>query len=163
MLFLSLPLEVTAYVIVIVLFLLSITIHLIPMNFLWVIKKKGNPYRVLKPGLHFVFPFIYRIIKKVSTEEQKGEIYLSDVITKDGFIECFKIDYSYLINNYDRYSYEFDLSDCIINSLRIYVDSIEKENLQNINLVSDKIYSHIKEVIEANGYSLTKITIYHEK
>ena len=164
MMFLSLTLEIIAFVIVIVLFFLSITIHYVPNNFIWIFKKKGKPYRILKPGIHFVFPFINKLVKKALIDEQKCEIYLTNVVTKDGSNECFKIDYSYIIKDINLYNYEFDLSDYIIISLRNYVVSVDIETLiYDLNLISNKIYAHIKEVIEANGYSITKITIYYEK
>lgn len=162
--FLSLKLEIIAFAIVIVLFFFSISIHYVPKNFLWVLKKKNKTLIVLKPGLHFIIPFTSKLVRKTPTDNLKGEIYLNDVTTKDGSNECFKVDYSYQISNISLYSYEFDLAEYIIDTLRNYIIYIDKDTLHNdSHRLSDIMLSLLKSNIGTNGYSLTKITIYHEK
>lgn len=162
-LFLKYAVEIVAVILVIVLFFFSITMHIVPNGYIWIIGKKGKPHKFITPGIRFIFPFINKIIDKIPTFEQTKEIYLSDVITKDNSIESFKIDYSFQIMDYSRYSYEFDLSEIIVNCLKDYVILVDKETLTYDNkILSDQIYSLVKEEIVANGFYLTKITIYHE-
>lgn len=160
---LKLALEIIAIVIVVVLFFLSITIHYVPSNFIWIAQAKDKPSRVLRPGIHFLLPFVNKVISKIQLNEQKAEIYLNDVKTKDGTIERFKIDYSYTINP-NLFIYEYDLSEKIMASFREYIESIDQKTLYHENsIINDKIYFHVKEEIESKGYSITAITIYHEK
>lgn len=159
---LTTAIEIIAIIIVIVLFFLSISIHYVPHDYIWISKRNHYPHKILKPGIHFLFPFVNKVVSKILSTEQKAEIYLNDIITKDGSIEHFKLDYSYTINP-DLFSYEYDLSEKLMSSFRDYIESIDKNTLTHENsIINDKIYFLVKEEIESKGYSITSITIYHE-
>lgn len=156
--------EIIQIIFIILLFIVAVSLHIVPKNYIWILKNKKGQSKVLKSGFHFILPFIFRVKSKVLISEQKGELYLSDVKTKDDVLVSFRIDYSYIITDVSLFSYEYDIANTIIEFIRGYVILIDLDSLSSENkILSDILYPKFKEELGYNGITLTKIMIYHEK
>jgi regulator of protease activity HflC (stomatin/prohibitin superfamily) len=162
MIYLSIQtLEITAVILVAILFVLAISIHYVPKDSFWQLKNKKG-ITVIYTGFHFIIPFYNKITYKGSTLTQTHELYLSQIQTADSLID-FKIDYSFEVIDPIRYDKEINLDHEISNSLIEYVLTLDNKSLLcDNNTVSDRIYLHIKEIGNKNGLQITKITIYFE-
>ena len=68
---------------VIVIFLISTTIRIVPEACAMVVERLGRFHSVWRPGIHFLIPFADRIAKRINLKEQVADFPPQPVITKD--------------------------------------------------------------------------------
>ena len=68
---------------VIVIFLISTTIRIVPEACAMVVERLGRFHTVWRPGIHFLIPFADRIAKRINLKEQVADFPPQPVITKD--------------------------------------------------------------------------------
>ena len=74
---------ITAVVVLLVLFILTANVKIVPQSQVYVIERLGAYYTTWETGLHFKVPIIDKISKKVSLKEQIADFKPQPVITKD--------------------------------------------------------------------------------
>ena len=68
---------------VIVIFLISTTIRIVPEACAMVVERLGRFHTVWRPGIHLLIPFADRIAKRINLKEQVADFPPQPVITKD--------------------------------------------------------------------------------
>ena len=68
---------------VIVIFLISTTIRIVPEACAMVVERLGSFHSVWRPGVHILIPFMDRIAKRINLKEQVADFPPQPVITKD--------------------------------------------------------------------------------
>jgi len=73
------------------------SIKIIPKEQEWIIKNKKDEYKILKPGIHCVNPFSFKISEKISTREMYIGIPEIEVSSNDGEIVTLQVNMAYQI------------------------------------------------------------------
>ncbi len=132
-----------------VIFILQ-AVKVIPQKQAWIVERLGKYYKTLHAGLHFIVPFIDRVVAKVSLKEQVLDIPKQEVITKDNVVV--KIDavcYFTVVKPedavYNIESLEYAIIQTIQTNLRDIIGGME---LDEILSSREKINARIKEVLQ---------------
>ncbi len=132
-----------------VIFLLQ-AVKVVPQKQAWIVERLGKYYKTLHAGLHFIVPFIDRVVAKVSLKEQVLDIPKQEVITKDNVVV--KIDavcYFTVVKPedavYNIESLEYAIIQTIQTNLRDIIGGME---LDEILSSREKINAKIKEVLQ---------------
>ncbi len=135
--------------VLVVIFILQ-AVKVVPQKQAWIVERLGKYYKTLHAGLHFIVPFIDRVVAKVSLKEQVLDIPKQEVITKDNVVV--KIDavcYFTVVKPedavYNIESLEYAIIQTIQTNLRDIIGGME---LDEILSSREKINARIKEVLQ---------------
>lgn len=153
-----------AIVLLIILIILGLSIRLIRQNQQAVIERFGSYYSTWKPGVHFLIPFIDKVVKKIHMTEQN--------ITSSGqFLSLdekeINIDFDIVYQPVDsiQYAYNYQrknspLTALVSHYLRINVGSKElRDILPETYLITPDDYQKFDEVTDHLGVKIKRIYI----
>ena len=141
------------------------TIKIVPQGFAYIVARLGIYNRTLNAGIHFVFPFIEKVIKKVSLHEQTLDIELEKVYTKDN--KCLKVNaiIYYVITDpklslYGVEDIEIAFKKQSAKSLRSLTNDLDfSEVTSNRNLLNEKLSENLNELTDAWGIKVNSIEL----
>lgn len=72
-----------AVLVILAVFLLFSTVKVVPQGYEFTVERFGRYTKTLKPGLHFIAPFVDRVGRRMNMMEQVLDVPAQEVITRD--------------------------------------------------------------------------------
>lgn len=156
-----LPLSI---VLLVILIILGLSVRLIRHNQQAVVERLGGYLTTWKSGIHFLIPFIDKVVKKVNISEQTL-ISNNAFLTLDQKEVSVEFDIIYQPVDSMQYAYGYDkknspLASLVSHHLRINIGSHELVSLlPSKDLITESDYQRFDEVSDAWGIKIKRVNI----
>jgi regulator of protease activity HflC (stomatin/prohibitin superfamily) len=140
-------------------------IVMVNQGFEYTIERFGEYDSTLRPGLHFIFPFFYRVGAKVNMKEQVVDVPSQDVITRDNAMV--KVDGVVFFQILDpvKAAYEITnlkvaLLNLVMTNIRTVMGSMDlDELLSQRDIINHKLLSVVDDATGPWGVKITRVEI----
>ena len=161
--------DAKAYIIIgILIFLIIIfirCIRIVPQAYVFVIEKFGSYHCEWQTGLHFMFPFIYRVAGKISLKEKVVDFKPQDVITKDDVTMKIDTVVFYQITNARQYIYGVErplaaIENLSATTLRNIIGELELDaTLTSRDVINTKITAILDQATDRWGIKVNRVEL----
>ena len=161
--------DAKAYIIIgILIFLIIIfirCIRIVPQAYVFVIEKFGSYHCEWQTGLHFMFPFIYRVAGKISLKEKVVDFNPQDVITKDNVTMKIDTVVFYQITNARQYIYGVErplaaIENLSATTLRNIIGELELDaTLTSRDVINTKITAILDQATDRWGIKVNRVEL----
>ncbi|HOF68344.1 MAG TPA: SPFH domain-containing protein [Ruminococcus sp.] len=161
--------DAKAYIIIGILIFLMIIfircIRIVPQAYVFVIEKFGSYHCEWQTGLHFMFPFIYRVAGKISLKEKVVDFKPQDVITKDNVTMKIDTVVFYQITNARQYIYGVErplaaIENLSATTLRNIIGELELDaTLTSRDVINTKITAILDQATDRWGIKVNRIEL----
>ena len=148
-----------------VILLVALSIRVVPQAHAYVVEKFGAYHKTLGTGIHFVFPFIFRISKRISLKEQVVDFDPQPVITKDNVTMQIDTVVFYEITDPKQFAYgvehpELALEKLTATTLRNIIGEIELDaTLTSRDLINTKMRTILDEATDPWGIKVNRVEL----
>ena len=145
--------------------LVATSIRVVPQANAYVVEKFGAYHKTLGTGIHFVWPFIFRISKKISLKEQVVDFDPQPVITKDNVTMQIDTVVFFEITDPKQFAYgvehpELALEKLTATTLRNIIGEIELDaTLTSRDLINSKMRSILDEATDPWGIKVNRVEL----
>ena len=161
--------DAKAYIIIgILIFLIIIfirCIRIVPQAYVFVIEKFGSYHCEWQTGLHFMFPFIYRVAGKISLKEKVVDFKPQDVITKGNVTMKIDTVVFYQITNARQYIYGVErplaaIENLSATTLRNIIGELELDaTLTSRDVINTKITAILDQATDRWGIKVNRVEL----
>ena len=161
--------DAKAYIIIgILIFLIIIfirCIRIVAQAYVFVIEKFGSYHCEWQTGLHFMFPFIYRVAGKISLKEKVVDFKPQDVITKDNVTMKIDTVVFYQITNARQYIYGVErplaaIENLSATTLRNIIGELELDaTLTSRDVINTKITAILDQATDRWGIKVNRVEL----
>ena len=145
--------------------LVATSIRVVPQANAYVVEKFGAYHKTLGTGIHFVWPFIFRISKKISLKEQVVDFDPQPVITKDNVTMQIDTVVFFEITDPKQFAYgvehpELALEKLTATTLRNIIGEIELDaTLTSRDLINSKMRAILDEATDPWGIKVNRVEL----
>lgn len=154
---------IIAVIVVIGLLISSLTI--VPQGYEYTVENFGRFSKILRPGIHILYPIAERIGQKVNMMEQVLDIPSQDVITKDNAMV--RVDGVVFFEIQDAYAASYQIHDLysgllnlVMTNVRTVIGSMEiDELLSQRDVINQRLLAVVDEATVPWGTKITRVEI----
>lgn len=153
------------FVLVFAAVLIVMMVKAVPQGSEWTVERFGRYTRTLKPGLHFIIPFLDKIGARLSMMETVLDIDRQEVITRDNAMVAADAVTFFQVIDAARAAYEVrDLERALSNltqtNIRSVLGSMDlDESLSNRAMINARLLTVIDEASNPWGVKVTRVEI----
>ncbi|MEM7173910.1 MAG: SPFH domain-containing protein [Bacteroidota bacterium] len=140
-------------------------VKIVPESQEWTLERFGKFTRILKPGLHFITPFVDKVSQKISLRERVLDIPPQDIITKDNAMVTvdgvvFYRAFDSKKAAYQVYDLNLSITQLTLTNIRTVMGEMELDHLlSNREVINAKLLKVIDEATDPWGIKVTRIEI----
>lgn len=130
-----------------------------------VMERFGNYVKSLQPGLHIVFPVVYRVRQTVSLRQTPLQMKPFEVITKENAMIKAEVSLKYHVSDVEAYVYKNENSeesvilDCQ-SILRGIIGGMDLNDVLNgTNTINNNLFKEVRDISENYGVVVDRINI----
>lgn len=157
--------SVAVIILAIIFVILVPSIRIVPQSYTYVIERLGKYLDTWHSGLHFLVPFIDRVVVKASLKEQLLDSDPQAVITKDNVSVMIDAVLYFRVFDPKLFAYGIEnpllgLDNMVATTLRNVVGSLELEEvLTSRDIINDQLRTVVDEASDAWGIKVTRVEI----
>ncbi|MFP7722128.1 SPFH domain-containing protein [Lysobacter sp. A3-1-A15] len=145
--------------------LLFKTVRVVPQGYEWTVERFGKYTHTMQPGLHFLFPVVYGVGRKINVMEQVLDVPSQDVITKDNAVV--KVDgvvFFHVLDAakaaYEVHNLELATIALVQTNIRTVIGSMDlDESLSNREAINAQLLGVVDNATNPWGIKVNRIEI----